>query len=87
MAIIFTIQTCLYLYIYEYQDSHLITKKLLFSENKACTSEEFTCKNNIGECIPLAWMCDQNNDCSDGSDEAACSEYYYLLFRMHFGIY
>lgn len=47
---------------------------LLFSEHKTCTSEEFACKNNEGECIPLAWMCDQNNDCTDGSDEAACSK-------------
>lgn len=45
-----------------------------FSEHKTCTSEEFACKNNEGECIPLAWMCDQNNDCTDGSDEAACSK-------------
>lgn len=39
-----------------------------------CTSEEFTCKNTEGECIPMAWVCDQNEDCSDKSDEAACSK-------------
>lgn len=39
-----------------------------------CSSEEFTCKNTEGECIPMAWVCDQNEDCTDKSDEAACSK-------------
>lgn len=45
------------------------------SETKVCSSEDFTCRSNNGECIPLAWMCDGNKDCTDGSDEASCSEY------------
>lgn len=43
-------------------------------EKNVCTSEEFTCKDTEGECIPMAWVCDQNEDCSDKSDEAACSK-------------
>lgn len=46
-----------------------------FSETKICSSEDFTCRSINGECIPLAWMCDGNKDCNDGSDEASCSEY------------
>lgn len=45
------------------------------SEAKVCSSEDFTCRSNNGECIPLAWMCDGNKDCTDGSDESSCSEY------------
>ncbi|XP_055694812.1 very low-density lipoprotein receptor isoform X17 [Lutzomyia longipalpis] len=32
-----------------------------------CTSDKFRCKN--GRCIPKHWKCDQEKDCSDGSDE------------------
>lgn len=45
-----------------------------FLEKNVCTSEEFTCKSTEGECIPMAWVCDQNDDCTDKSDEAACSK-------------
>lgn len=48
-------------------------------ETKTCSSEDFTCRSNNGECIPLAWMCDQNKDCSDGSDESSCSKYTYAF--------
>ncbi|XP_059621431.1 very low-density lipoprotein receptor-like isoform X4 [Phlebotomus argentipes] len=32
-----------------------------------CTQDKFRCKN--GRCIPKHWKCDQERDCSDGSDE------------------
>nr|CAD7399348.1 unnamed protein product [Timema cristinae] len=41
---------------------------------KVCSPEEFTCRSQLGECVPLTWMCDDNADCSDGSDEKACSK-------------
>lgn len=44
-------------------------------EKHVCTPEEFTCKSSEGECIPMSWVCDGNSDCSNGSDEATCSEY------------
>lgn len=47
---------------------------ILTIEKHVCTPEEFTCKNSDGECIPMSWVCDQNPDCSDGSDETACSK-------------
>ena len=31
---------------------------------------EFSCRN--GECIDIAYECDMESDCSDGSDEAHC---------------
>lgn len=41
---------------------------------KECTQEQFTCRSKLGECVPLTWMCDGSKDCSDGSDERACSK-------------
>ncbi|NXJ85431.1 LRP1 protein, partial [Trogon melanurus] len=38
-------------------------------ENK-CNDSFFLCKN--GKCIPEALLCDNNNDCADGSDELNC---------------
>ena len=35
---------------------------------------EFMCRN--GECIALSWKCDDDADCSDGSDEIDCGEFY-----------
>lgn len=43
-------------------------------EARTCSPEEYSCKSGEGECVPLAWMCDQSRDCSDGSDERACSK-------------
>lgn len=39
------------------------------AENK-CNDSFFLCKN--GKCIPEALLCDNNNDCTDGSDELDC---------------
>ena len=32
----------------------------------------YRCKS--GQCIPLAWVCDGDNDCSDASDEEPVNE-------------
>lgn len=37
----------------------------------ACKKDEFSCKNNH-QCIPQSWVCDNENDCTDDSDEDAC---------------
>ncbi|VEN55140.1 unnamed protein product, partial [Callosobruchus maculatus] len=34
---------------------------------ETCASNQFRC--NYGLCIPIAWHCDSNRDCEDGSDE------------------
>jgi hypothetical protein len=47
---------------------------MLLTEEKVCSPEEFTCRALPGECVPLTWMCDDNPDCSDESDEKACSK-------------
>jgi hypothetical protein len=33
----------------------------------ACSTSQFECES--GECLPLAWRCDFEKDCADGSDE------------------
>lgn len=41
--------------------------------NDTCSSNEFMCQNR--QCIPKHFMCDHDNDCSDGSDESQeCGE-------------
>uniref|UniRef100_A0A4W5P137 Low density lipoprotein receptor b n=1 Tax=Hucho hucho TaxID=62062 RepID=A0A4W5P137_9TELE len=35
-----------------------------------CTNDEFRCSN--GQCIAVSFVCDKDNDCSDGSDETSC---------------
>ena len=46
--------------------------------DKACGISEFRCTS--GNCIPLKWRCDQENDCTDNSDEDPkfCSKFFLL---------
>lgn len=40
------------------------------TQSADCSKDEFKCKN--GRCIFRRWMCDHDDDCGDGSDEANC---------------
>lgn len=58
-----------------------------FVSDKPCGEDKFKCKN--GRCILNRWKCDQENDCSDGSDEdpELCSKFCclrldYLVFIL-----
>lgn len=57
--------------------------------DKPCDADKFKCKN--GRCILRRWLCDRENDCSDGSDEdpELCSKYDMRLhMHMHmFNLY
>ena len=37
-----------------------------------CGADTFECGD--GTCIPMAYVCDNENDCDDGSDETYCGE-------------
>lgn len=39
---------------------------------KECEEDQFQCRNE--RCIPAVWKCDEDDDCSDNSDEADCRE-------------
>ncbi|XP_045777367.1 low-density lipoprotein receptor isoform X7 [Maniola jurtina] len=54
------------LYDYDY-DTYTRTNQYASSESRTCTTSEFRCKT--GRCIPMLWRCDNEKDCSDGSDE------------------
>ena len=44
----------------------------------ACRDDQFQCADT-GLCIPTDYICDEIEDCGDMSDEANCSELYFVL--------
>ena len=36
----------------------------------SCSDRQFPCPS--GYCIPLVWVCDEDNDCAGGEDEYCC---------------
>ena len=55
-----------------YQENYSLTAP------KTCDPEQFTCSN--GQCIPQGWICDDSEDCNDGSDEQNCRKSLYERF-------
>ncbi|XP_053103643.1 low-density lipoprotein receptor-related protein 8 isoform X2 [Hemicordylus capensis] len=51
---------------------HLLLIKLHIAKGSAkeCEEDQFQCRNE--RCIPSIWKCDEDDDCSDNSDEADC---------------
>lgn len=37
-----------------------------------CTTDQYECANGL--CIPKTWLCDNDNDCKDFSDELNCTK-------------
>ncbi|XP_046745946.1 uncharacterized protein LOC124403977 isoform X2 [Diprion similis] len=48
-----------------------------------CKPKHFEC--TPGECIPSLWICDGEEDCSNGADEQACSQHleFYTKIEQH----
>ena len=44
--------------------------KVLFTDPETCSTTHFTCSRGIPKCIPQLWICDGEQECADGSDEA-----------------
>lgn len=39
-----------------------------YPDGQYCPAQTFTCNNTV--CVHEMWVCDGDNDCGDGSDEA-----------------
>ena len=47
-----------------------------------CLEDEFECGS--GECIDVTLLCNANDDCEDGSDEADCGKLREIVKRLKF---
>lgn len=45
-----------------------LNPKYAFPAHPTCESGQFQCLSDA-ECIPQHWVCDDEEDCEDGSDE------------------
>lgn len=49
---------------------HLHLAKEIGGQTTECEENQFQCKNE--RCIPVLWRCDEDDDCTDNSDEEGC---------------
>uniref|UniRef100_A0A3P9JI29 Uncharacterized protein n=1 Tax=Oryzias latipes TaxID=8090 RepID=A0A3P9JI29_ORYLA len=52
------------------QVSNIIGYKPVERAAKQCLASDFRCVN--GQCVSASFVCDEDEDCDDGSDEASC---------------
>ena len=57
--------------------SHVLTAQV------TCDDSHFQCLSD-GECIPDQWVCDDEEDCEDGSDERQQCREYILPYQQFF---
>uniref|UniRef100_A0AAY5F0T4 Uncharacterized protein n=1 Tax=Electrophorus electricus TaxID=8005 RepID=A0AAY5F0T4_ELEEL len=56
-----------------------VCEPILFSSSEpmpaesTCSPDQFQCKATM-HCISKLWVCDEDPDCADGSDEANCGD-------------
>ena len=46
-----------------------------------CRPDQLICSN--GACVPQSWVCDGEDDCTDGSDEMDCQVIYNQDKKVH----
>ena len=50
---------------------HLTASSSGSNDTVECQSSEMQCGS--GDCVPLSWQCDGEDDCPDGEDESTCA--------------
>ena len=55
---------------------------LTFPDEENCNNSNFNCSIGSSKCIPWLWVCDGDEDCVDGRDEAdaTCGKLPIILF-------
>lgn len=54
-----------------YHQNSPIPNLARFADQHGCEPNEFRCANK--RCVMKTWVCDSDDDCGDGSDEADCA--------------
>ena len=44
--------------------------QILLSDSLTCNTTHFSCTKGMPKCLPQLWVCDGEQECNDGSDEA-----------------